>query len=450
MVLAQSLPTARAPALARVAPRARSTPALRLASRPRPARPRTNTVVVRLEPAIGRGRAVRAVRVVGDASSPAPRARIAARDPRDRLPAAPLRRSGAGGAPLDPASSSESEPWWRSLARKAGAISLALVLLAAPLSAPPPALAANSSGRMGGSNFRSSEPAPEPAPAPAYSYAYTADPGYDDDYPFPARNPATASPSPSRSAASDAAAITYAASSSYSSSSYESAGDITTGELWLIALVLGTLLVLAFLDEIKQALSGGGLSLGGDQIAVVKVQIGLLGMARQLQLDLEDIAEKADTSSMEGLHYVLEETTLALLRNPEYCVYGCATSEVAKGPEMAEDLFNELSMDERGKFEEETLVNVNAKKKLVAAKKGPAGDGMNNEYILVTIIAACDGGLKLPPVQDATELRTALKRVGAIRADALQAVEVLWTPQEEGDTLTEDELLIDYPSLNVL
>ena len=51
---------------------------------------------------------------------------------------------------------------------------------------------------------------------------------------------------------------------------------------------------------------------------------------------------------------------------------------------------------------------------------------------------------------DSAELRTALKRVGAIRADALQAVEVIWTPQEEGDTLTEEELLADYPTLNVL
>jgi uncharacterized membrane protein len=40
--------------------------------------------------------------------------------------------------------------------------------------------------------------------------------------------------------------------------------------------------------------------------------------------------------------------------------------------------------------------------------------------------------------------------LGAIRVDALQAVEVLWTPQEEGDTLTEDELLSDYPQLNIL
>ena len=73
---------------------------------------------------------------------------------------------------------------------------------------------------------------------------------------------------------------------------------------------------------------------------------------------------------------------------------------MAKGPEAAEDLFNEMSMDERGKFEEETLVNVNARKKAVAAK-GTAEENIN-EYILVTIIAACDGGLKLPPVTDAT------------------------------------------------
>lgn len=77
---------------------------------------------------------------------------------------------------------------------------------------------------------------------------------------------------------------------------------------------------------------------------MVKIQIGLLGLARDLQLDLEKIADKADTSSPEGLHYVLEETVLALLRNPEYCVYGYATSNSARGPEEAEDLFNEMSM----------------------------------------------------------------------------------------------------------
>lgn len=219
----------------------------------------------------------------------------------------------------------------------------------------------------------------------------------------------------------------------------------------IVSLAFIAIVLMAFLDNIKNMFGGDGIQLGGDAIAVVKVQIGLLGMARDLQLDLEKIADKADTSTTEGLHYVLEETVLALLRNPEYCVYGYATSASARGPEEAEDTFNEFSMDERGKLAEETLVNVNSRKRSTSAvKTGKDVDGGINEYILVTIIAACDGGLKLPAVTDSAELRTALKRVGAIRADALQAVEVIWTPQEEGDTLTEEELLADYPTLNVL
>lgn len=203
-----------------------------------------------------------------------------------------------------------------------------------------------------------------------------------------------------------------------------------------------------------EGLFGGGLEFGADRIGVVKVQIGLLGGARKLQEDLERIADRADTSQAEGLHYVLEETVLALLRNPEYSVYGYATSKSAVGPEEAEEVFNEFSMDERGKIGEETLVNVNDRVKRAKSRVGgrlsDEAGGARNEYILVTIIAAADGNIKMPPVTDAQELRTALKRLGAIRTDALQAVEVIWMPQEEDDMLTQEELLQDYPYLNNL
>ena len=371
-----------------------------------------------------RARARRAVRLAATASSSR-----ADDDALDRAPRAfdPL---AVIDAPTPAADVEPSSPWWREALRRLAAPALGLAVILATFAAPMSANAAVTSGRMGGSNFRSS--------APSVSRGYS--------------SPSSSSSS-SYSSYSSSGYVAPAMTSSIvvvpTTSVYVGGGaGVTDGELGLVGLIFAVVLVLAFLDAIKNALGGDGVSLGGDSISVVKIQIGLLGMARQLQLDLEDIADKADTSSIDGLHYVLEETVLALLRNPEYCVYGYATSSVAKGPEAAEDLFNEMSMDERGKFEEETLVNVNARKKAVAAK-GETAEGIN-EYILVTIIAACDGGLKLPPVQDGTELRTALKRVGAIRADALQAVEVLWTPQEEGDTLSEDELLRDYPQLNIL
>jgi uncharacterized membrane protein len=67
---------------------------------------------------------------------------------------------------------------------------------------------------------------------------------------------------------------------------------------------------------------GGGVALGGDRVNVVRLQVGLLGIARSLQADLDAIADKADTSTPDGLQYVLQETVLTLLRHPDYCVYG--------------------------------------------------------------------------------------------------------------------------------
>lgn len=53
----------------------------------------------------------------------------------------------------------------------------------------------------------------------------------------------------------------------------------------------------------------------------------------QLKRDLERIAGRANTSDSEGLHFVLQETVLSLLRNPELCVYGYANSKAVDGLE---------------------------------------------------------------------------------------------------------------------
>lgn len=49
---------------------------------------------------------------------------------------------------------------------------------------------------------------------------------------------------------------------------------------------------------------------------------------------------------------------------------------------MAEERFNSYSLEERGKFDEETLVNVsNLRKRMMGA---PKADRFNNEYIVVS------------------------------------------------------------------
>ncbi|KAG5626312.1 hypothetical protein H5410_011530 [Solanum commersonii] len=176
--------------------------------------------------------------------------------------------------------------------------------------------------------------------------------------------------------------------------------------------------------------------------------VGLLGLGRSLQKDLNRIAEVADTSTPEGLSFVLTETTLALLRHPSYCISAYSSVDVKRSMEEGENRFNQLSIEERGKFDEETLVNVNNIRRKSSTSQ--RANGFSNEYIVVTILVAAEGVYKLPTINGSGDLKEALQKIASIPSSRTLAVEILWTPQNENDTLSERELLEDYPLLRPL
>lgn len=56
--------------------------------------------------------------------------------------------------------------------------------------------------------------------------------------------------------------------------------------------------------------------------------------------------------------HIVAETVLQLVRNPEYVQYGASVVSNQRDLDRGEAKFNELSLEERSKFKEETLVNV--------------------------------------------------------------------------------------------
>ena len=198
-------------------------------------------------------------------------------------------------------------------------------------------------------------------------------------------------------------------------------------------------------------------------VSVTRVQVGMLAGARGLQAELNRIAETADTNTPEGRVEILQEASLALLRHPEYWVYAGGGTKQARLA-SAEAEFNRLALAERSKFTEETLSNVNNQLKAASPKGAiaPASNGgeLDNptrlitegpgEYIIVTLLAATLGNTQLPAINSADDLRQALRAIGSIPSDRLLAIEVLWTPQAEGDTLTADDLLAEYADLKLV
>ncbi|MED6118680.1 hypothetical protein PIB30_005152 [Stylosanthes scabra] len=74
-------------------------------------------------------------------------------------------------------------------------------------------------------------------------------------------------------------------------------------------------------------------------------------------------------------------------------------------------------------------------------------NGFGNEYIVITILVAARGIHKLPSINGAEDLKTTLGKLRSIPSSNLFAGEVLWTPQKDDETLSEDELIEDYPQL---
>lgn len=180
-------------------------------------------------------------------------------------------------------------------------------------------------------------------------------------------------------------------------------------------------------------------------ITIAQVQIGLLASARELQQDLRQLAATADTATATGLQRLLQDVTLALLRNPKTWVYGNGEVGQVSFP-MAEATFNRLSMTERSKLDAETTVNVSGQR-----SRGDNGQhSAASEYIAVSLLVASRSSIRLPKVTTANDLHTTLRLLGSIPSGDLLNMEVTWQPDGNGDVLTSTELVTLYPELQVL
>ncbi len=224
----------------------------------------------------------------------------------------------------------------------------------------------------------------------------------------------------------------------------------------LIFLAVASFLVQAFRrNRSGEELEGYGPG-SSPTISVAQIQVGLLAEARELQTDLDKLALAADTSSTAGLAQVLQETSLALLRHPEYWTHATTTVKQARLA-SAEAEFNRMLLAERSKFSRETLSNVNNQLKqapidalLVGDTAGDLATTGPSEYIVVTLIVGTQGELQLPKVNSPEDLRQALGVLGGVPSDRLLALEVLWAPQADGDVLTREDLIVEYPNLTLI
>lgn len=212
--------------------------------------------------------------------------------------------------------------------------------------------------------------------------------------------------------------------------------------LWLIVAVAAGLLIW-YLLKTKEKKGG---ELENDTVTVTKVQVGLLAEGREIQPQLAEIVQAADTETIAGLYVELQEAVLALLRMPENWSYVQASSKTVKTREAAEQEFNRLSIVERSKYTTETLTNAGGKLVQKDFELDPDKDPAS--YIVMTlIVGTADDRPLFTEIRTTEALKDVLYQLSSINPDYLMRFELQWTPQVEGDSLTYDEMLLEYTEM---
>jgi uncharacterized membrane protein len=180
-----------------------------------------------------------------------------------------------------------------------------------------------------------------------------------------------------------------------------------------------------------------------------RLQLALGRSARGIQDRLADFAAAGDTSTEAGLAALLQQTALELLREKDAVRY---VGGEARGPMSltnAETAMNGMALAERSRFQVERLRGTDGR---VVRSQAPAEEGKEAlELVVVTLLAATRtplGNFDRPSSPE--QLAAVLSELGGVSPDAILGLEVVWTPVDPNDSMTETDVMTTYPDLRSL
>jgi uncharacterized membrane protein len=207
----------------------------------------------------------------------------------------------------------------------------------------------------------------------------------------------------------------------------------------------------------RRAIGGGGVDYDEyddvassmDRAYVYKVQFALGRSGRGMQKRLEEFASKGDTSSEEGLAELLRQTALELMREKDAVRYGRVETTGPLSLTNGETKMNGSAMAERSRFQIERLRGSEGQLRRSDAVATVGREAL--EFLVVTLLVATRQPLTgVKSVEDRQGVETVLSTLGAVPASALLGLEVIWTPADEEDSLTETDVMTTYPDMRSL
>jgi len=223
-------------------------------------------------------------------------------------------------------------------------------------------------------------------------------------------------------------------------------------------LVLGVLGFAAFslVRAARRYRSGAGMGWGAaddrdDDVDlgrgyVYRMQIALGRSGRGIQDRLARFAAEGDTSTEAGLGHLLQQTALELLREKDSIRYAAVDGSGPMSLTNAETKLNSYALAERSRFQVERIRGADGavRRASEAAEEGKEA----LEYVVVTLVVATRSALQSwKTVNERADVERLLSQLGSATPNGLLGLEVVWTPADPNDSMTETDVMTTYPDL---
>lgn len=226
-----------------------------------------------------------------------------------------------------------------------------------------------------------------------------------------------------------------------------SATDVILGLVFFVVVGVVGLIVLALvIGVIANALSKKP-SGSGKTARALQVQLMLAG-GEEVKAALGRIAETGNSDSNDGLTRMLAEAALTLLRYPDRWFYGGIVEASGTVSEMDQQV-GRWATEARSQFTDETTRNHQGIRTSASLSDIDPG----KLFVVVTLAAGSSNLVSVMQGRetiDPTMVREGLMALSNIQANDLVRIEVVWSPDQEGEFLSEDEAIRDYPKLTKL
>jgi uncharacterized membrane protein len=181
---------------------------------------------------------------------------------------------------------------------------------------------------------------------------------------------------------------------------------------------------------------------------------------------LQRLSQTAKTDSRAGIQSLTSQVALELLHRKSSIVSAATQSKhfnvsSPRDPaSMAQREFNARAIQERGKFEQETISKFmgvdygsSSSSSLTRSDSGSGDNDSKATMAVITLVIAISGdSTQLPTIHSMRDVEDALCKIASdVKVDeCLQSAEILWTPTDRGETLTQREVEVDYPELRTV